>query len=185
MSEQKRLRFAYADPPYYGRCKLYGHRHEAPYGCWDAPETHGALIEYLDTFDAWALSGSAESLHVILPLCGPESQVLSWVKLNALPTPERRMKSWEPVILKGGRPPTMQTRSALVAVPPVGYTFAGRSHEHIIGEKPDAFARWIFAIAGLTPEDAFHDVFPGSGVMGRAWSRFCQQTTLALTEDAS
>jgi hypothetical protein len=91
------------------------------------------------------------------------------------------MKSWEPVILKGGRPPAQQTRTALVAVPPVGYTFAQRRHEHIIGEKPEAFARWLFAIAGLLPDDEFRDVFPGSGVMGREWERFSRQGSLAFS----
>lgn len=174
------MRFAYADPPYLGRCGLYDHRHEPPWDCWDEPATHRALIDSLASFDGWALSLSAESLQVVLPMCPADSTVLSWVKLNALPTPERRMKSWEPVILHGGRRPALQTRTALVAIPPPGYTFANRPHKHVIGEKPDVFARWLFAVAGLTSEDEFHDIFSGSGVMSRAWEGFRTQTTLAL-----
>ncbi len=31
------MRLAYADPPYLGLCKLYGHRHEDPWGPGMAP----------------------------------------------------------------------------------------------------------------------------------------------------
>ena len=51
------MRFAYADPPYLGCCKLYDHHH--PDGlCWDDPETHRLLIKRLMTEfpDGWALS---------------------------------------------------------------------------------------------------------------------------------
>lgn len=43
------MNFAYADSPYLGCCGLYGHRHEAPFGCWDEPETHALLIANMMT----------------------------------------------------------------------------------------------------------------------------------------
>ena len=42
------MRFAYADPPYLGMCgKFYGHRHDAPWDCWDKLVTHQQLVDYL------------------------------------------------------------------------------------------------------------------------------------------
>ena len=54
------MKFCYADPPYLGCCRLYGHRHEEPYGCWDLPETHAQLIAHLEeTYpDGWAMSAT-------------------------------------------------------------------------------------------------------------------------------
>ena len=61
--------FAYADPPYLGCCRLYGHHHPEggrPFDgrCWDEPETHRLLIEWLakEFGDGWALSAGAPSL---------------------------------------------------------------------------------------------------------------------------
>ena len=45
--QRKPMKFAFVDPPYLGCCKLYQHRHEAPYGCWDDPATHQQLIDWV------------------------------------------------------------------------------------------------------------------------------------------
>ena len=59
----ERIRAAYADPPYINQARLR----------YDCPEVdHKALIERLETYDAWALSLSSPSLQQVLPLC-PDS----------------------------------------------------------------------------------------------------------------
>lgn len=56
------MNFAYADPPYLGCCRLYGHHHPEgarPFDgrCWDDPETHRALFDWLAfNFDGWVLA---------------------------------------------------------------------------------------------------------------------------------
>jgi hypothetical protein len=38
------------------------------------------------------------------------------------------------------------------------------------GAKPECFCWWIFDLLGLQADDEFHDLFPGSGAVGRAWA---------------
>jgi hypothetical protein len=40
------------------------------------------------------------------------------------------------------------------------------------GAKPDKFCFWLFEGLNLTPEDEFHDLFPGSGAVGEAWAKW-------------
>jgi hypothetical protein len=40
----------------------------------------------------------------------------------------------------------------------------------VIGAKPAAFCRWIFDLLGAEPGDTLDDLFPGSGVVARAWA---------------
>jgi len=42
----------------------------------------------------------------------------------------------------------------------------------VIGTKPAAFCRWMFDLVGATPGDTLDDLFPGSGIVGRAWEFF-------------
>jgi hypothetical protein len=99
------MRFAYADPPYLGCCKLYDHYHGDSGGCWDDLATHDALIGHLDrAYDGWALSLSSTSLQSILPLCPTDARVAAWVKpFAAFKRNVRNAYTWEPVIICGGR----------------------------------------------------------------------------------
>ena len=38
------------------------------------------------------------------------------------------------------------------------------------GAKPMEFCWWIFDLLGMEPGDEFHDVFPGSGAVGKAYT---------------
>jgi hypothetical protein len=170
----KPLRFAYADPPYIGQAARHYRKHPDYAGEVD----HKALICRLETeFDGWALSLSQRSLPAVLPLCPVDVLVLAWVKMNAPPMGDGRMYAWEPVILRGGRNPRPPTRTALVGVP-CSFTYRDMGPDHVIGEKPDFFSRWLFACAGLRPEDKFTDLFPGSGAVGRAWDAWTAQGRL-------
>lgn len=38
------------------------------------------------------------------------------------------------------------------------------------GRKPLAFAAWLFECLGMRPGDELVDLYPGTGVIGRAWA---------------
>lgn len=163
------MRFAYADPPYLGQA----HRHYGKHADYAGEVDHVELISRLQNdYDAWALSLSMKSLPTLLPMCPKDVLVLSWIKPIAPPMGDKRMYSWEPVILHGGRRPTTPTRMHVVASPPQ-FTFRPRPPEHVIGEKPREFCLWLFQCAGLSPNDEFIDLFPGSGALTSAWAAFC------------
>ena len=171
------LRFAYADPPYIGQARrLYGDHPD-----FGGEVDHAALIARLESeFDGWALSASMKSLPQIMKLCPDDVITLAWVKLNAVPMGDRRHYSWEPVIMRPLRRPQFNIWCHLSTVPMPGYTFRDRSPNHVIGEKPERFAWWVFDVAGLLPDDRLTDLFPGSGAIGRAWARWRDQLRLAL-----
>lgn len=159
------MRLAYADPPYLGCCGLYGHRHEAPWGCWDDPVTHHYLLGWLDTtFDGWAYSLSAPSLDDLIPLKSDGVRVAAWVKpFAAYKANVRIAYTWEPVFFRPGRD------SSKDGAP------VGRDHlaepitlkRGLTGAKPERFCRWVLDLVGYADGDELTDVFPGSGVMGR------------------
>src|SRR5579863_7067620 len=102
------MRFAYADPPYLGKCSAYGHRHEEPWGCWDGPESHGALSDHLaENFEGWAYSLSSPSLRTLRPLLkafDASVRIAAWVKPFASFKPTQRVAyAWEPVVFIPGR----------------------------------------------------------------------------------
>lgn len=179
------MKFAYADPPYLGCCALYDHYHgEDGTACWDRLGTHAALIERLrsDFSDGWALSASAPSLRVLLPLCPPEVRVGVWCKtFGAFKKGVRPAYMWEPVIFCGGRNPNAGHPHP---PPPLGgqQTTPKDFFEHhepsailspitlrkgLTGAKPEAVCRWILDLLNVQFGDEIVDLFPGTGIMGR------------------
>ncbi len=158
------LRLAFADPPYLGCCGLYGHRHEAPYGCWDDPATHDWLFAELALFDGWVYCMSSSSLRTLLPAAPEGARVASWVKpFAAYKANVRIAYTWEPVLFKPAR-----DRSADGA--PVGRDHLAQPitmRRGLTGAKPERFCRWVLDLLGYLDGDELTDVFPGSGVMGR------------------
>jgi hypothetical protein len=166
--------FAYADPPYIGQA----HRHYRKHADYAGEVDHAALIERLGTFDGWALSASMKSLPAVMKLCPDDVLTLAWVKPIAPPMGDHRHYSWEPVLMRPLRNPGPgYVRSHLVLSPPQ-FTFRPRPASHVIGEKPEGFAHWLFDAAGLRPTDDLTDLFPGSGAIGRAWSTWCDRLVL-------
>ena len=174
------MRFAYADPPYLGCCRLYDHHH--PDGrCWDDVETHAALIERLSAGfpDGWALSATSVSLRTILPLCPADVRVASWVKpFCAFKRGVRPAYAWEPIIFRGGRNP-----SAGYKHPPPAKGGAQTTPKDFIAEpitlrkgltgaKPRKVCDWILSLLGVVEGDEVVDLFPGTGVMGEAARAF-------------
>jgi hypothetical protein len=170
------VRFAYADPPYLGCCRLYDHDHGADGRCWDEPEAHRLLIERLsgDYPDGWALSCHEPSLRTLLVMCPDDVRVSPWVKPFASFKPGvNPAYTWEPVIWRGGRKrdrtePTVKDHCIAGITLRRGFT----------GAKPDPFTRWVLDLLGVRPSDEFVDLFPGSGAVTEAFEQWKRQTSM-------
>lgn len=158
--------FYYADPPYPGTAAKY-YRGEPTYGGEvDFPRLIASLRAAHDTGAClgWALSTSARSLRDLLPLCPPEARVCAWVKPHAVsPRTYGLHNAWEPLIVVPGRQRRPGKRDWLLgAVARGGGTLPGR--------KPIAFCVWLFELLGMLPGDRLVDLFPGTGIVSRAWT---------------
>lgn len=155
------LRIAYADPPYPGTAsKYYGD--EPTYA---GEVDHAELVSSLtDRYDGWALSTSSKALRDVLPLCPSDARVCAWVKPGGVPPATYGLHSkWEAVIVVSGRRLRPGVRDWLHAHP-------ARGGGTLTGRKPLAFCAWLFEILGMMPGDHFEDLFPGTGIVGRAWA---------------
>lgn len=161
------MRFAYADPPYFGQgVKHYGALHPEA-AAYDTLDGHRALVDRLASEfpDGWALSLSSPSLRLILPLCPDDCRVGAWVKPFASFKPNvNPAYAWEPVVFRGGR--ERERREPTIR----DYCSAGITlRAGFPGAKPDPFCWWVFDLLGMRPADEFCDLFPGSGAVTRAW----------------
>lgn len=178
------MRVAYADPPYPGRAKRYYGREPSYAGEVD----HVALIASLKaSYDGWALSTSADALRDLLPLCPPDVRVCAWVKpVGACPATYGLHNCWEPLLVVPARSLRPGVRDWISAQP-------ARFGGNLPGRKPLAFAAWLFDCLGLLPGDELVDLFPGTGIIGRAWAeaslgavgtrRFLDAATADVVED--
>ena len=175
------MKFAYADPPYIGQSRKHYGKHPDYAGEVD----HRALIDRLvaEYPDGWALSLSCKSLQTILAMCPDDVRVMAWVKPMTPILPGIRLQyGWEPVILRGGRQGPHVTGTPMVrdwlAQSPFDTMYGHRKPGHVIGRKPEAFCHWLFECLGAQPGDDLDDLFPGSGAVGQAWSRWVAQLRL-------
>lgn len=189
-ADVQHMRFAYADPPYLGQCSQYGHRHEAPYGCWDDPETHRLLITNLTEQypDGWALSCSTPSLRTLLPMCPDDVRIGSWVKtFSAFKKGVRPAYAWEPVIWRGGRNPSnghphappekggkQNTPKDFFETHNVGVACPITLKKGLTGAKPFGFCEWVLDLLNVQPGDTVIDVFPGTHIMGEVVASYLQ-----------
>lgn len=170
------MKIGYADPPYIGCAHLY--RDHPDYA---GEVDHGVLIERLQSeFDGWVLHTSAtpEAVAIIAPLVrGTGARWMSWTKTFAAFKKNVSVAyAWEPVIVKAARKPVVSTRTVMrdwIAEPIT-------LKRGLTGAKPEAVCHWAFEMVGAWPEDHLHDLFPGSGAVGRAWSTW--QRKFALPE---
>jgi hypothetical protein len=171
------MRFCYADPPYIGQARK--HYRDDPL-C--AEVDHAELIARLDGgYDGWALSMSSPSLRVIAPLVPERARFCVWIKpFCAFKANVTRAYAWEPVIVVPlrERPRTSPTIRDWVSA---GITMK----RGLVGAKPAAFCDWLFEFAGLEPGDEFHDLFPGTGAVTRAWERFASLRRADLFGDVA
>jgi len=161
------LRLAYADPPYPGKAWLYrGHPDYA------GEVDHAALIcRLVQEYDGWALSTSSEALPDVLALCPRGVRVAAWHRGPRITASRWPLHAWEPVIYYGGRPVygPVRTDSLVHGVSPMT-TLPSR----VTGTKPAAVCRWVFELLGADAGDTLDDLFPGSGVVTRAWEVYAR-----------
>lgn len=171
------MRFAYADPPYIGQAKRH---YSADPKC--AEVDHLELIDRLtrEFPDGWALSASAPSLGIILPMCPIGYRVGVWVKtFCAFKRNVRPAYGWEPVIFWGGRNPMNGYRATIPErngkqTTPKDFILAEDSiaepitlRKGLVGAKPEKVCRWILDLLNVQPGDEVVDLFPGTGIMDR------------------
>lgn len=158
--------FFYADPPYPGLAAKY-YRDEPTFaGEVDFPKLIASLRTSHDAGAClgWALSTSARSLRELLPLCPPGARVCPWVKPhNPSPKTYGLHNTWEPVIVVPGRQLRPGKRDWLLAA-------AARNEGELPGRKPIAFCVWLYELLGMLPGDRLVDLFPGTGIVTRAWT---------------
>lgn len=154
--------FAYADPPYPGLAARY----YADQPTFAGEVDHRELIARLEAggYAGWALSTSAAALGDVLSLCPRGARVAAWVKPIGVSGKTAGIhNTWEPVIVVRGRARTPGVRDFLYAQP-------ARGGGSLPGRKPIAFCAWLFELLGMLPGDTLDDLFPGTGVVGRAWA---------------
>ncbi len=158
------MRFAYADPPYFGEGKR---RYNHPK--WDIPDNYRQFIEWLSAAypDGWALSASVPSLRVLLPFCPEKIRIAAWVKPFAVFRANvNPAYAWEPILFVGGRKRARMEPTVRDWFPCVITLKKG-----LVGAKPEKVCEWITTLLGATKEDTFDDIFPGTGAFTRTWQR--------------
>jgi hypothetical protein len=87
---------------------------------------------------------------------------------------------WEPLIVVRGRRRHPGFRDWLFAQP-------ARFGGELMGRKPLAFCAFLFEQLGLLPGDTFEDLYPGTGIVSRAWRELSSgaRADRALSQEAS
>ena len=168
------MRFVYADPPYIGQAKKhYGSRPE-----YAGEVCHRKLIAHLrDTSEAWALSCSSPSLEEVLHICREilgvnKVRVGIWVKpFCAFKKNVNPAYAYEPVIFSK----TIRKRTAKQPTERDWVSACITLRKGLSGAKPLDFCFWLFDFANLNGDDEFVDMFPGTGIVGEAWSMWCRK----------
>ena len=168
-------RFAYADPPYPGCAHYYDEQEEVD---------HARLIAYLlaEYPDGWALSTSSSALRDVLALCPPDTRVCVWRRRVRVSPSKRALSAWEPLLVVGGREHRTDVSQQLLddletddVVLDEVLDYRGRYDSFngaLVGMKPPQTAAWIFRQLGARAGDTLHDLYPGSGAIGRAWTLY-------------
>lgn len=184
MTSDKPMRFAYADPPYFGHgARLYGKHHDQA-AEWDKLDTHRQLVEQLltDYPDGWALSCNPSDLAWLLPITPPppRTRICVYAKtFHQIRSNVSIQYAWEPLIIcdgrnMKGRKPMVRDWAPIAAHPRV---------RGLVGAKPDAFCEWVLDLLGFNAAtDTLTDLFPGTGGMAAAIERRTNQPALSLTE---
>lgn len=152
------MRFAYADPPYFGQgLKSYGTLHSEAY-LWDEKESHWKLQEDLiEHFpDGWVMSCNPKDLSWIVRY--PEiTRICAWVKTFAQIRQTTVQYFWEPVLLVGGRIENGRKPMVLDWL-----NCAANQKRGLKGSKPDKFNDWLLDLLNVQEGDEVVDVFPGT-----------------------
>lgn len=170
------MRLAYADPPYPGQArKHYAHDPRC------AEVDHVALFSQLREFDGWALSTTSTALPFVYDCAESAGFTLwphdpngirtgGWFKPFAIFKPGvNPAYAWEPVLFVSAR---KRSRSEATVRDWVSANVTIK--RGLSGVKPDAVAFWLFDLMGARHGDDFHDLFPGSGAVSRAWDSWSE-----------
>lgn len=158
------MRFAYADPPYYGCGASHYGEHHPEAAKWDDKEAHFDLLYRLinEYPDGWALSCNPRDLAWLLPACPEDTRVAAWCKTWHQIRPMATVQfAWEPVIWRGGRKEA--NRKPMIRD---WMACAVTRQRGLKGAKPDAFNQWVCDLLNVGPNDTLDDLFPGTGGMG-------------------
>ena len=158
------MKFAYADPPYFGCGKsLYG-KHHPEAAVWDDPQTHIDLAHKLvDEYpDGWVLSLNPRDLKMYLNALPDDVRIGSWVKTFHQIRPTTTQHAWEPVVFRGGR--KENKRNPMVR----DWIQANATRQRgLPGAKPDTFNRWVLDLLNYQEGDIVDDLFPGTGGLSK------------------
>jgi hypothetical protein len=153
------MKFAYADPPYYGQGKkLYGKLHPQA-AVWDDKQSHLDLIAKMDVdFDGWAMSCNPADLHWILN-GRDDIRVCAWAKTFHQIRPLASVQySWEPLLICNPR--KVANRKPMVRD---WLACARAMGKGLVGAKPNAFNVWVLDLLGFDPQqDTITELFPGT-----------------------
>jgi hypothetical protein len=165
------MKFAYADPPYYGNGKRrYSEHPEA--AIWDSKDAHFDLVRRLvaEYPDGWALSCNPSDLGWLLPVCPEGVRVAAWVKTFHQIRPTTVQYAWEPVIFVGGR--KNPKRKPMVRD---WHSCTATKKKGTVGAKPQSFNAWVLDLLAYDPtQDTVDDLFPGSNGMLETVSRLSE-----------
>lgn len=157
------MKFCYADPPYPGYAKkFYSHDPQC------AEVDHGELIETLERdYPVWALSTASTTLRDVLAVAPPDIRIGAWIKPFCSFKPGvNPAYAWEPVLF---RTPNRSDRGTTIR----DYVDCSITLKRgLVGAKPEGFCFWIFDLLGVSPDDDFVDLFPGTGGVTAAWHKW-------------
>tara|TARA_R100000808_G_scaffold14433_1_gene34105 strand:+ start:907 stop:1464 length:558 start_codon:yes stop_codon:yes gene_type:complete len=160
----------YADPPYPGQAHLYKEHKD-----YAGEVDHIELIERLiNQYDGFVLHTSSPALYQILQIiesmgAAEHVRICAWCKsFAAFKANVPVAYTWEPVIIKALRKPTV-THSEIMRdhiVEPI------TMKKGLTGAKPPRVVRWAIELAGMTKEDYLHDMYPGTGIVQETWEHW-------------
>lgn len=160
------MKIAVADPPYPGQAaRRYG----------DQPDYAGEvdlttlLKQLMERYDGWALHTSSVALPVALGAAasaGAPFRLMAWVKpFAAFKRNVSVAYAWEPILVHAARKPIVSHRVVMRD----WFSESITLKRGLTGAKPERLCHWLFEVMGCHPDDEFHDLYPGTGAIGRAW----------------
>jgi hypothetical protein len=153
------MKFAYADPPYFGCLKKHYSDHP-DHAVYDTLEGHAALMHKLQHQypDGWALSMTSGNLCDLLPFAQNGIRIAAWMKPFAIFKPNvNPAYTWEPVLFFGGRKGD-RTRSTIKDHLACSVTLK----KGLTGAQPKEFCSWILDLLGFEQGDTIDELFPGT-----------------------
>ena len=166
------MKVAYADPPYIGQAKCH-YSNDPQCAEVDHAELIGRLCR---DYDAWALSCSSTTLNEVFSYCPNDVRVAAWVKPFASFKPNvNPAYCWEPVVFWH---PRKRKRHEITVRDWLAESCTMK--RGLVGAKSEKFCFWIFDLLNLNRDDEFHDLYPGSGAVTRAWKIWSNQLKLEL-----